>query len=75
MANEWIVADPRILEGKPVIRGTRISVAFLLQILASGMSVEEVLKAYPHLSREAVLAALAYAGRALEGESVQPLPR
>lgn len=75
MAEEWIVSDPRILGGKPIIRGTRISVAFLLQSLASGMSTDDLLQAYPHLSRESILAAVKYAARALEGESVQPLPR
>ena len=69
----FIVSQPGVLGGKPVILGTRISVAFILQCLASGMSVEAILRDYPHLSREGVLAAVDYAARVMEGESIQPL--
>lgn len=73
LMSDWIVSQPGVLAGKPVIRGTRISVAFILQCLASGMPVEAILGAYPHLSREGILAAVDYAARVMEGESVQPL--
>jgi uncharacterized protein (DUF433 family) len=72
MPVELIVSIPGLLGGKPVIRGTRISVVFVLQSLASGMSVDDLLKAYPHLSREGVLAAIDYAGRVMDGESAPP---
>ena len=68
-----VVSVPGVLGGKPVIRGTRISVAFVLQSLASGMTVEELLKGYPHLTREGVLAAVEYAARVMDGESILPL--
>jgi len=68
--NEYIVADPKVLGGKPVIKGTRISVVFILQLLASGMSVEDILKGYPHLTREAILAAIDYAADTIEHERV-----
>ena len=55
-----ISVDPNICFGKPCIRGTRIWVSLLLDILASGESIEEILKEYPQLSREDVLAAIAY---------------
>ena len=58
---EHIIADPEILGGKPVIKGTRISVAFILQLMASGMTVEDILKGYPYLTKEGVLAAIEYA--------------
>lgn len=67
---EHIVADAEILGGKPVIKGTRISVAFVLQLLAAGMTVEDILKGYPHLKKEEVLAAIEYASDVLDGEEV-----
>lgn len=50
----WIVADAEHLGGSPRVRGTRISVAFLLESLAAGMSVPEIVDAYPSLSEESV---------------------
>ncbi|MBI2899110.1 MAG: DUF433 domain-containing protein [Planctomycetes bacterium] len=75
MAQDMIVSDPKVLAGKPVIQGTRISVSFVLQCMASGMSVDDLLRSYPHLTREGVLAAVDYAARVLEGDSILPLPR
>ena len=54
-----IAMNPKILRGKPVIKGTRISVEFILELLASGMSVENIVKEYSHLKKEDVLAAVA----------------
>jgi uncharacterized protein (DUF433 family) len=67
---DWIVSDPGILGGKPCIRGTRISVEFVLGLLAGGASPEEILQAYPHVPREGLAAAMRYAARALENEVV-----
>ena len=58
-----ITEDPAILGGKPCIKGTRISVDFLLELLAQGASQEDVLKAYPHLSSEDLEQAVRYAAR------------
>ncbi len=69
-AGEWIVSSPDILGGKPRVRGTRLSVAFLLELLGSGASSAEVLAAYPQLSAEALSAAMAYAARTLANEVV-----
>jgi uncharacterized protein (DUF433 family) len=55
---KWIVADPEHLEGKPRIDGTRISIAFLLESLAAGMTIPEIVHAYPTLTEEAVRGAL-----------------
>lgn len=55
-----ISVDPRVCFGKPCIRGTRIWVSLLLDMLADGMSVEDILKEYPQLKREDILAAMAY---------------
>ena len=56
---DWIVADPEHLGGSPRVRGTRISVAFILESLAAGMSVPEIVDAYPSLTEESVRGALA----------------
>jgi uncharacterized protein (DUF433 family) len=73
---EWrerIVIDPKILVGKPVIRGTRIAVEFLLELLAEGWTHEEVVKNYPQLAADDIQAALHYAAEALKHERVFPL--
>ena len=67
---ERIVCNPAILGGKPCIRGTRISVEFVLELVASGASHADILKAYPHLKPEDLEQALRYAGRFLENEIV-----
>jgi len=59
--DDLITCDPGILAGKPVIRGTRISVALILKLFSSGWTLERILDNYPHLTREGVLAALDYA--------------
>src|SRR5437868_2884199 len=56
-----IVVDPKILVGKPVIKGTRIAVEFLMELLANGWTHEQILKDYPHLTEEDIKAALHYA--------------
>jgi uncharacterized protein (DUF433 family) len=53
-----IVTDQKIMLGKPVIKGTRITVELILKKLSEGMSLDEVIQAYPHLTREDILAAL-----------------
>ena len=65
-----ITYDPAILGGKPIIKGTRISVQFILELLAAGMSFEEIVKEYPHLTRRDVLAALDYAAKTIAGEEI-----
>lgn len=61
MSKSKIISDPKILGGKPVISGTRISVELILDRIASGMSVKEVLKDYPHLTVAQIQAAVTYA--------------
>lgn len=65
-----IICDPKILGGKPVIRGTRISVEFVLELVHSGMSFDDILKEYPHLKRRDLEAALAFARHAVSREEV-----
>lgn len=62
-----ITADPAILGGKPIIRGTRISVDFILELYAAGVSRDEILADYPHLTPEALSACLPYVVREYHG--------
>ena len=63
-----IVYDNEILSGKPHIAGTRLSVEFILELFASGATKDEVLKAYPQLTAEAVEEALRYAAQSVKNE-------
>lgn len=69
-----IAVNPKILVGKPVIRGTRISVEFVIDLLASGWTTEQILEEYDHLEAEDIRACLAYASEVLHGERVFDLP-
>jgi len=73
MREELIQAEPSIMMGKPVIAGTRITVELILEKLAAGETIEQLLDAHPRLTREAVQAALAFAARALRADVVYPL--
>ena len=68
-----IIVDPKILVGKPVIKGTRISVEFVVDLLANGWTEEQILASYPHLTVEDIRACLAYASELLHSEKVFPL--
>jgi len=70
---ERIEINPNVMLGKPVIRGTRIPVELLLRKLSEGMSEEELLDAYPHLTREDIRAALAYAAETIAYEEIVAL--
>jgi len=63
-----ITANPEILGGKPIIKGTRMSVEFILELLASQITSDEILIDYPHLSPEDIQACLMYAARAAKNE-------
>ncbi len=65
---ERIVCNPNILGGKPIIRGTRVSVQFLLELLGAGMSISEILEEYSHLEREDILAVIRYAAQTVASE-------
>jgi uncharacterized protein (DUF433 family) len=65
MKTKLIHSDPSVMMGKPVIVGTRITVELILEKLAAGETVEQILEAHPRLTRKAVLAALAYAAEAM----------
>ncbi len=71
---ERITADPEILVGKPVIKGTRIAVEFVIDLLAQGWIEEQILDNYPRLTREDISACLSYASDLLKSERVYPVP-
>ena len=66
----WIVSDTQVLGGKPRIRGTRLSVEFIMDLVASGASRDDVVRAYPVLTTDAVSAAITYAANAVRNEVV-----
>lgn len=70
---EHIHSDPEILDGKPVVRGTRLAVDFLLGLLAEGWSTEQILDNYPQLTPEALRSVFAYASEALHDETFYPV--
>jgi uncharacterized protein (DUF433 family) len=72
MVMEWsdyIHADPAILTGKPVVRGSRLGVQFLLELFAAGWTHAQVLESFPHLTPEALRAVFAFAAEAMQDQS------
>ncbi len=67
-----ITIDPKVMVGKPVIKGTRLTVEYILGLLASGLTIEEVLDEYPGLKKDDVLACLLFASKTLEDSSFVP---
>lgn len=72
--NERIVVNPKVLVGKPIIKGTRLAVEFILELLAERWTHEQILKNYPQLSQEDIWAVLQYAAETVKQEQVYPLP-
>jgi uncharacterized protein (DUF433 family) len=70
---ERVTVDPKVMVGKPVIRGTRIPVALILKMLGQGISTAEILREYPRLEEVDIHAAMAYAAHVVEHEDVFPL--
>ena len=73
MYNNFIQSDPAIMMGKPVIVGTRITVESILDKLAVGETIDQILKSYPRLTKEAILAAFAFATDALRSDVIYPV--
>lgn len=69
-----IVVDAEVLAGKPVIRGTRIAVEFVLELLAAGQSESEILSNYPGITKEDILACLSYASYLAHEYKAYPIP-
>jgi uncharacterized protein (DUF433 family) len=71
---QQVISSPDVMMGKPVIAGTRITVELILEKLAAGETVDEILNAHPRLTADGVLAALAFAAKALRADVVYPEP-
>lgn len=70
---ERIIVDPDILVGKPVVKGTRLAVEFIIDLMAQGWSESEILRNYPGLTQADVQACLSYASAVLQAEKVYPM--
>jgi len=70
---QLIVSDPNVMMGKPVVAGTRITVELVLEKLAAGETLEQLLEAHPRLTREAIQAALKFAAEALRADVMYPM--
>ena len=68
-----IFLDPDVLVGKPTVKGTRLGVDFVIELLAQGWSEEDILRNYPNLASDDIKACLRYASRVLKAERVYPL--
>ena len=71
MARQRIVIDPAVCGGRPIVAGTRMRVSDVLEALAAGAGVEDLLADFPYLSQEDVRACLAYGARAVDHSVVQ----
>jgi uncharacterized protein (DUF433 family) len=73
MNRQLITSDPKVMMGKPVVSGTRITVEHILEKLSTGETIEQVIAAHPMLTREAIHSALAFAAEALRADVVYPV--
>lgn len=71
---EYIHTDPNILVGKPVVKGTRLSVDFILRLFGNGWTTEQVLESYPQLTPAALQAVFAFAAESMSQETLYTMP-
>lgn len=67
---EYIISNPQVMYGKPVIKNTRVSVELILEKLAEGETISSILEGYPHVKQEAIYACLAYAMESVKNEII-----
>ena len=72
MNRKYIISDPQIMMGKPIIAGTRITVELILEKLSAGEAFEQILDEHPEITREAINAALSFAAEALKADVIYP---
>ncbi len=75
MADTLIISDPEIMMGKPVIKGTRITVELILEKLAAGESIDQILEEHPRLTREGIQAACGFAAQSLKSDLIYPIDK
>ena len=68
-----ITIDPKVMAGKPVIKGTRLTVQFILELIADGISFEGITQEYERLTKEDIIACLCYASEAIDHPTIMPL--
>jgi len=73
MTKQLIVSNPNVMMGKPIVAGTRITVELILEKLAAGETIEQLLEAHPRLTREAIQAAFMFAAEALRSDVMYPI--
>ena len=73
MVKQLIISNPNVMMGKPIVAGTRITVELILEKLAAGETIEQLLEAHPRLTREAIQAALTFAAEALRADVMYPI--
>lgn len=73
MKKSIIISNPKILSGKPIIEGTRISVELILNLLKAGLETKDILKEYPQLKKRDVQAAIAFAAARIKKEEIYPI--
>ncbi len=74
LIDDRIIVDPKVLVGKPIVRGTRIAVEFVIELLSEGWSHPQILANYPHLAPQDITACLRYASSMMNRERVYPIP-
>ena len=72
MAEGIIISDPNVMMGKPVFKGTRITVELILEKLSQGESIEQIISAHPRLTKEAILEAIGFAAKVLKYDVLYP---
>ncbi len=72
MNKNYVISNPKIMMGKPIIAGTRITVELILEKLSAGESIEQIIQEHPQLSAETIKAALAFAAQVLKADIVYP---
>jgi uncharacterized protein (DUF433 family) len=75
MPEAMVISDPKIMLGKPVVRGTRITVELILEKLAAGETIDQILSEHPGLSSEGIRAAIAFAVEVLRADVVYPFEK
>ena len=70
---DYITSDPKVMLGKPVIKGTRITVELILEKLSEGETFEDILEVHPHITIESIRAALAFAAQNLKADTIYPV--
>jgi uncharacterized protein (DUF433 family) len=69
----YIEVNPKIMMGKPVIKGTRITVESILLKLSAGETINNIIEAHPHITKEQIQAALIFAAESLKGDMIYPI--